>query len=803
MKVLFLLITIILVGCSNGSSPGIFLKGGNPITEPTPSPNPETNPEQNEAVEIADVSLDDISGDLVGQGKSTNVDITNNTNDIIDVVFEIPQEPFFLNFGTCPEKLAPSESCSLELVFLPLDNLAYNVTIVIMGQDIPLSAKAEFPDIATASLVCSHELISFDGANGLPIGTDCNVNTVIDVEGNQVNEYTVESKAFVNGEQIASWQTNNDERFTVLKTDSSSTILVTSTITSSTGTSYVTSKAIGVVGNSIIAYREQEDNIHLYQRYLKQDESIPRDFDRWDRHFAGFSQIRFHDNVLFGIERNFMNNFVPTGINPISRYNPECMVGIEDYLLVAPCTKKTVDSLEYASPIIIKSNKVATSQGNYSQIQFDTISDNSQVPSFESTLNGQALMGAASFYDNKNDSLHIFGGSYLEDIQSNGNLVIKPNLKNIRYNNISNLNNTVTVEEANYTYSDNYPMLKSYARGVNKSYAFGGMGLVLQGESEHQSFTNELIKFENSDITLVETSNKPSKRYLAGMFFEETLNKIYLFGGLDENSNQLNDVWMLNLNLEDLVWEKIGDGYNFTHSFSLVDRLVSTFGLPLEDASFENIRDEYVSIPEYRSFIEGAKQLGAAYYRKVIYLNDLEGMPIGRISTYDNTILSTGNINIWSGADMYFNPNNFRHYKITDTSDNEAKIEIKDSLASEFIVYRASIRLEENTINNIQSIKPVVVSKAYNYNPLIGTSRGDIASLVFNFNTNAWEVFGYTSLTTPSSTSPMHTEVKNNPSDYISPEGAVEILIYPYYYTQYGAYYNMLEIDYIALEGVF
>lgn len=688
--------------------------------------------------------------------------------------------------------------------------------------------------IVDAIIDCDEALLAAQGSTtGFANEANCSVFGVVDSSGASVDEFIYDYTVYLEGQLINSGQASHIGGFLVSSTSDRGELIINIDIQQMNGNFFSATKTIGVVDATTTIHTSENPTIELFRSTGRVFASSPQpagisfeqmagDFN-WEKILLDNSGVGEAYTNAFEIRRKFSeytdNNYlIHAGYLSDKGYQLGCMLPTGKDVLVSPGCPSTWEDMyldengmdEYSQTYYLNFPALLINSGD---IQSDntilTQSEGSgKISDFKNIIGGESLVGAIHFIDNVTSDIHIFGGFYREN-DGNGD-IFKLNYKAMRYQNALSLDEAqTTVNEVIYTHQDNYPLFKSYSKGISRSFAFGGLGVALQGEIETEIFSNDLLMFKDNDLTLVDASNKPSPRYLSALYYDERKEVVYLFGGLDEFSIPLHDIWKLDLNNESLSWELLSSEMVLDHSYSYLNRLSTYFnGNSFSEVFGTMYNDRF----KQWFFMDMANPLQAIKdYSGDIFIYDINSS--SEVVKYDpesNTI-SAGNSVDSARFKRYYSfmhPATDRLYSIISLGVTDSQLLYHDGLIGMYEIIRATVQLDDSGIKNAQSIRPKIRA-VLTHNGLYA----DTPSLtyteyyIYNQTAQSWEFIGKHNSSITEVGMFEGTEI-TNPQDYISNEGKIEIAIKPYWQnyvgigssdgTQIDTY-----IDYIAIEGVF
>lgn len=655
---------------------------------------------------------------------------------------------------------------------------------------------APLSKIGSANIHCDNQEIlkSTDISSLNPTETTCHVTGIGDIHGNPVGadvEVMITLSNSVNSEDLSSFKLISNENsavsFTVKGVGQRGDIGINAIISE-----IEKNHTIYAVDQLVINHSYYDKNIDLYYLYTDSSrDATDIDFSEWSKYLGDFYEVQSLDNLMFGIDRYMGGE--STTLATTKDFGMDCLVGVRNYVVSSPCTEIIVnnESFDYRFSVPVK---IGPEVSDYEI--------NGIATDFSQYL-GSKLMGAVHFYDKYENQIHIFGGSYLEDLGS-GNYKMLPNPDGLSYSNITLFNNLFTDFSM---YTDEYPMFKGYHKGQERSFTFGGIGFISDEDGNKSlQYSNLLLKFEELDLVPIQTvGDSPSQRFLPGVFYDEERNDVYVFGGINSSLTILNDIWKLDLDNEVLTWEHLGDSFDLGLSYSKADYLKN-----LLETQGENFITYVSSITFeiYRSMVEDVMPPKVSFYNNKIYISEFEGTNLKEFDLITNELKNAESLTFLTGRNTYYNSANNRTYIIQNNSPGqfETKLTYLDSFKENTLLYKASIHIEEYSYLHALEITPEISATVEN--EVFDQTQVGLKAYIYNHTSDQWELLGEHYGDKTSIESSFISKRLDNPREYFSPNRTVDIMLTPNF--RPGEYqgdiyesYLRWHINSISLKGEF
>lgn len=536
--------------------------------------------------------------------------------------------------------------------------------------------------------------------------------------------------------------------------------------------------------------------------------SMTPDSTEWKDVELDYYSIRSQDNSNFGFKKTFGKWQEITG--PLRHLIWDCMIPVQSFLGTPPCGEKKTSVgglVEYRSYSIHETKTERTPE--------TFINANVPVLPHMNAAFGNYILGPISAYDPLQNKYHIFGG--VEPVETQ----ILVGSDYVTRFGFSAVNSSITYGDVtlmaytpfahtSYTKELSFQIAPSYYRYRDTIYIYGG--LKRQGPGIIAGNIVQVFKDGDLDDLIIDPGldGSPVGRYQNGVYFEDSTNELFVFGGRNANGDFLDEIWKSNLNDVPKTWVKVCNLCGIpNNTVDNIPAIVSMMTTPVDMPTWQNIFE-----PMRPPVVFKDTATNKTYYT----------MPYNTILAEIN--LNTGHVDENVTEDELQQFRNYGHliqhhrmdrfyrHDIIQTGKTDTKLYYKDGNKGEMIYYKAEVTVDEEARLFAQDIIPVISAYSQNSTTRLSTTINEfgVDVYLYNFNTSRWSLVADNTINSPGLLPSQAYNIRPviaNPSRFFSPDNKVHILIKPKHEIGYQinstaeAGSNTLLINLIQLNGVF
>jgi hypothetical protein len=427
----------------------------------------------------------------------------------------------------------------------------------------------------------------------------------------------------------------------------------------------------------------------------------------------------------------------------------DCIQPMDNYVVMAPCLeKKMVGDTYIYRPTALVEMVPHRDPENYMN-SYITV-----LPDASGGLGGEAI-GVISVYDSALGQLRYFGGT-----------LKVPETVYDPYTGVSRIEYGIEGVDRVLAYKDvplmtylpkvnaphdedvAFPIAPSYHRYKEEVFIFGG----LKKTSGGLSYGNKLQHYKEGNLTsytiLDGINGSPVGRYHNAVYFNKKLNTAYVIGGRNSIGMFLDEIWKVDLNQSPLRWTQVCDLCGLPSYSPTVQSQLQNLaaGGTLVNGAWITLFESLLPPIVYEDTTTGKTFMSVPNSPTISEVN-VEG------GIVNNVVTDTNFIDFRNFAQLVHNQraDRFFRHTIAQAGTMNTRLHHKDGKLGEMRYYMAEVRVDPESTLYAQNLTPVI--SAYSRNSTIAgattVTEYGVSGYIFNFSTNAWELIGDSTSTTP------------------------------------------------------